>query len=167
MQIGWIVIVINVRNITNNGRQMKACQKQLLQNQLNKSSSSVSQSVSQSVSENNSLDSSELVLSAGAELRLCLTFLECSTVNMGPISNAVDLFIIFLSYSNSTVDGHRAAHNWFYIWKNSPLLSSRFFLSQLKSLRVNRNECLSEMLLTINLLCFSTINCQDKNNLIW
>ena len=108
MQIGWIVIVINVRNkqwTLNEGLSEATFAKSIKQIEL------VSQSVSQSVSQNNSLDSSALVLTGEAGLILCLTFLEYSTVNMGPISNAVDLFIIFLSYSNSTVDGHRAAHN--------------------------------------------------------
>ena len=108
MQIGWIVIVINVRNkqwTPNEGLSEATFAKSIKQIEL------VSQSVSQSVSQNNSLDSSALVLTGEAGLILCLTFLEYSTVNMGPISNAVDLFIIFLSYSNSTVDGHRAAHN--------------------------------------------------------
>ena len=145
---------------------MKDCQKQLLQNQLNKSSESVSQSVR---------------ITQSTVLNLCWV------VGLGPDPDCVwhflntpqwiwDQLVTQLIYSSfffhiqtqPWTPASQTAHNWFSIWKNSPLLSSRFFLSQLKSLRVNRNECLSEMLFTINLLCFSTINCQDKiNNLIW
>ena len=156
--------------VTNNAHQMKDCQKQLLQNQLNKSSESVSQSVthslSQSVSENHSLDSSELL---GPDSGCVWHFLNTPQWIWDQlVTQLIYSSFFFHIQTQPWTPASQTAHNWFSIWKNSPLLFSRFFLSQLKSLRVNRNECWTEMLFTINLLCFPTINCQDNiNNLIW